>query len=308
MKNSLVLIVLAFVLTACSGIQSRRGSTPPSSGGPFDSNDSSRDRIEDNQVEEDSRPQRVKPKIAIVLGPGAFKTFAYPSFLKELSQSGVLVDEIVGIEWGALSAAFYANNAKPHEAEWKVFKLKKKDLEDSSLFGKDKNIKVSKFRDYLKTNLGTQSMTKTKIPFHCPILKLNRGTVDWGKRGALWRRVEACMASAPNYGPVDDSVPSLFAVDQVAKNLKRKGYGIVIFVNVLGSNDSARWAKDWVTRAYWSEVRRHIWQAKSEYTDIIEINTEKYDPFDFKAKTGLKGVGERAGKSAARQLVEKYSL
>ena len=306
MKNSLVLIVLAFVLTACSGIQTRRGGqTPSTSDTPFDNQTGP---VDENQVSEDERPQRVKPKMAIVLGPGAFKTFAYPSFLKALSQSGVQVDEVVGIEWGALSAAFYANNGKPHEAEWKVFKLKKEDLEDSSLFGKGEALKVSKFRKYLQTNLGNKNMANTNIPFNCPVLKLNRGTVDWGKRGKLWRRVEACMASAPNYKPVDDSAPSMFSIDEVAKNLKRQGYGIVILVNVIDNHDT-RWAgDDWVTRAYWAEVKRHIWQAKAEYTDIFEVDTREYAPFDFKAKNGLKGVGERAGKKAARLLVEKYNL
>ena len=105
-------------------------------------------------------------------------------------------------------------------------------------------------------------MTSTKVPFNCPVLKLNRGTVDWGKRGALWRRVEACLASAPNFQPVDDSAPSLLSMDEVAKNLKRKGYGIVILVNVLGDLNTNFARKDWVARAYWSEVKRHIWQAQ----------------------------------------------
>ena len=307
MKNSLVLIFLAFVLTACSGIQTRRGDqTPRPSDGPFDNQ--TQVPVDENQVEEDERPQRKKPKMALVLGPGAFKTFAYPSFLKALSQSGVQVDEIVGIEWGALSAAFYASNGKPHEAEWKVFKLKEENVKQSSLFGKGGAKKVSSFRNYLKTNLGSGSMNSTTIPFNCPILRLNSGSVDWGKRGALWRRVEACMASAPNFQPVDDSAPSLLSVNEVAKNLKRKGYEVVILVNVLGNLNTNFTRRDWVARAYWSEVKRHIWQAKNEYTDIIEIDTRKYAPFDFKAKNGLKGVGERAGKKAARKLVSKYNL
>lgn len=302
MKLRVLLIVSIFFLSACTGIQTRRGSQPKTVDGPFESGP---ETIQDSEPV----PQRKKLKMALVLGPGAFKTFAYPSFLKALSQSGVQVDEIIGIEWGALSAAFYANNGKPHEAEWKVFKMKKSDVEDSSLFGGDEAIKVSKFREYLKTNFGSKSMNNTSIAFSCPVLRINRGTVDWSKHGELWRRVEICMASAPNYQPTDDAVPSLFAMDQVAKNLKRKGYEIIILVNVLGAQGGSAWKEmNWVTRAYWAEARRHIWQAKSQYSDVFEIDTGKYGPFDFKAKAGLKGIGEKAGRDAAKELVEKYSL
>ena len=85
---------------------------PKTPDSPFDGETQEQGPVDETQVQEDERPQREKPKMALVLGPGAFKTFAYPSFLKALSQSGVQVDEIIGIEWGALVGSFLCEQWK----------------------------------------------------------------------------------------------------------------------------------------------------------------------------------------------------
>ena len=44
------------------------------------------------------------------------------------------MDYVVGLEWGSLVGAFYAQSGLIHEVEWKLYKLEEKDVVGRSLF------------------------------------------------------------------------------------------------------------------------------------------------------------------------------
>lgn len=259
-------------------------------------------------------PSIEAPKVAVVLGPGGFKTFAYASFVKALQQSGVPTDKIVGVEWGALVAGFWALNAQPHEAEWKVFKLDDKIFDNSGFFNsKSKAVESSSLRKYLSDNLTSLDLKKLKVPFTCPTLSLKTGALQWPQSGSLAGVVESCLISPPQMKPGSNqsAVAALFNLEEIAKRLKREGYGVIILVNVLGNEDflkSKSGDVDWVDRAYWLEARRSLWNAKKYYTDVIDLNTSAYSLYDLRAKKGLSRNSEAIGKKVGRELVEKYKF
>lgn len=253
--------------------------------------------------------RKQKPKIALVLGPGGFKTFAYPSFIKSLVQAGVTPDIVVGIEWGALAGSFYAINGKSHEAEWKLYKLEESIVQPSGFFTKGKAVKVDQMRQFLKENLDTKLDDQTQIPFRCPLIKLNSNSLNWATRSPLWQRVENCLASPPQFEPVGAEVPSVLSMHEIAQNLRREGYDILVLVNVLGTS-----AKDfgkmnsWFELAYWTEVRRQLWSNRDSFTEVVNIDTSAAALFDFSAKIKLQSVGDKAGREAAKSIVDKYQL
>lgn len=315
--SGLLSVVLIFSF-GCAGIESSRDNSRAGSNrgqtnrGQINQGQSNQGFDGDTQMlnsDDQNKQQKTKRKIALVLGPGAYKTFAYPGFIKSFVQAGVKPDLVIGLEWGALSAAAFALNGKSHEAEWKLFKLQKEQVEDTGLFGGQKPIKTNKLRDFLKENMGLKSEAETVIPFRCPLLRLDKGSVDWSSSGPLWRRVESCLASPPRLEPSVDMGPSVMAPAEIAKNLKREGYGIIILVNVLGgSGPLLPSSEPWLSRAYWAEVRRQLWADSQEFTDLVQIDTRSFSLFDFRAKTGLQAEGEKVGREAAQALVKKYEL
>lgn len=256
--------------------------------------------------------QRPKPKVAVVLGPGGYKTFAYASLVKGLQQSGVPVDLIVGIEWGALVGGIWALNGQPHEAEWKLFKLDESVLSSSGFFqSKRSSIEVAQLRKYLAENLSQLDLRKVKVNFTCPTLSMKSGTLSWPKRGSLAKTVENCLISPPHVQPNSKmgNVASVFALAEVAQRLRREGYGVIVLANVIGDEDFTKGTQmDWSTRLYWLEARRSLWGAKKYYTDLIDLNTSAYGLFDVRAKKGLSQSGEAIGKKVGRELVEKYKF
>jgi hypothetical protein len=297
-KNRWALFVAVFFLSACSSVQLQRSKlTPPDS------------EVEVAVAEAEIPPAEGKPKVAVVFGPGGYKTFAYAGFIKGLTQAGVPVDEVVGLEWGSLVAAMYALNAKPHDAEWKLHKLRREDLETNPIFGVggSRTTKVSHLRKFLRENLGEKSENDTQIPFSCPLLRSPSGSLNWTSSGPLWQRVESCMASPPRFDPSGNEFPASAAHIEVARKLRQQGYRVIIYVSVLQGMDPLRGAgDDWVQQSHWSEIKRQQRLAREEFTDVIEIDTRSFPLFDFQAKTGLQAVGETAAKSAAAELVDKY--
>src|SRR4051794_21735458 len=75
------------------------------------------------------------PKIGLILGPGAFKTFSHLGVLREFEKSGFKVQAIVGMEWGSLVGAIYAMKGRANDLEWQLSKLKKSDLPQDGNFG-----------------------------------------------------------------------------------------------------------------------------------------------------------------------------
>ncbi len=320
MKILILIISLAFLSTSCSlvsrkeiesGRRSTKKSTPSKTADrPYE------DDVDESKIYkkvEESEPQRVRPKVAIVLGPGGFKTFAYASFVKALQKSGVPVDQIIGTGWGALVGGFWALNGLPHEAEWKVFKLDESMFSTGGFFQSgNSSTPVSKLSPYLKENLTDLDLRKLKIKFTCPVLSLKSGTVRWPRSGSLARTVQACLTSPPQMAPQNpkaSNVAALMSSREIAERLKREGYGVIILVNVLGDKEIlSDKDQDWVTRAYWSEVRRSIWMAKNEYTDVIDLNTSSTTLFDFRAKKAHAGQADALGKRIGQELVNKYKF
>lgn len=304
------LIILTAIIAGCSGIQRRNETGTATKEKPTFDEPAYRPPSQG----QDSTPlpapnKKQRAKVALVLGPGAFKTFAYPSFIKSLVQAGVNPDMVVGVEWGALTASFFALNGKSHEAEWKLYKLEEKVISPSGLFSNGKGVKVDRLRGFLQENLGNKLETQTQIPFRCPILRLNAGTTNFAAKSALWQRVESCLASPPRFEPVSSEVPSLFSLPDIAKNLRREGYGVVILVNVLGNEaNTFNGVGTWAELAYWVEARRQMWNSNSDFTDVIQIDTSRVALFDFNAKTLLQDAGDKAGRQGGKDLVEKYQL
>ncbi|MCB0349622.1 MAG: hypothetical protein KDD38_00465 [Bdellovibrionales bacterium] len=259
-----------------------------------------------------SSPPQAEQKVAVILGPGGYKSFAHAGVLKELNRKNIPIHKIVGIEWGALVAGLYAQRGQINEAEWKLYKLERLDLNSTGFFVRKKesqSIKV--LTEFLRTNLDLKDISKSSIPFFCPSLALTQGTLIWQERGLMSKAVENCLSYPPLFNPVQPYVAALFSLDSVITRLKNEGYTAIILVNVLGDGnlfDNPMLKEDYATAILWNEARRSLWAAKSRVTDVIDVNTRGVHISDFESRKLLVTAGEASGEKAAKELATKYGF
>lgn len=265
------------------------------------------------RVEGDPAPAPIaaQPKVALVLGPGGYRTLVHAQVVKELVQAKIPIQKVVGIEWGALAGAFFALDGKAHEGEWKLYKLDSSSLESKSFFSKKAQPQdTSVLQKYLKENLGNRDLSSLTIKFTCPQLSLKSGAVLWAERGSLAESVENCLAFPPRWTPVRNSVAAVLSTQEAVDNLRREGYNVIILVNVLGDSDllpnsdrNERLASD----ILWLEARRDVWAAKSKATDVVEIRL-RGSIYDLDSRKTWTTQAERAAREAVRNLSSKYGF
>jgi hypothetical protein len=251
-------------------------------------------------------------KVALILGPGSFKTFAQVGVIKELKKANIPIDAVVGVEWGALVGGLYSAHGQIHEVEWKMYKLEKVDLLSTGFFSRKRELKSMKaMSPFLAENLGDRDAGQNQVPFFCPAMSLSRGLTGLQKNGPLNKMVENCMASSPLLAPQNDVVADLFGYDEIIRTLRNSGFNVIIFVNVLGEGnlfDKIDPNEDYATAVLWDEARREVWRVKSLVTDVIDVPTQGLNLTDFESRKVLVTAGEAAGEKAAHGLLAKYGF
>jgi NTE family protein len=251
-------------------------------------------------------------KVALILGPGGYKSFAHLGVLKEFKKANIPIHKVVGIEWGALVGALYAQKGQVHELEWKLFKLEKVDFGGSGFFSNTKgSYDTKEISEYLSTNIDRIDINQTKIKFDMPILSLQTGTVFWPQSGALKNGVESAIAAPPIFKARGDQMAGLFSVGEAARRLAREGYNIIVYVDLLSDGpifDKGDRKSGDATAALWTEARRNAWAQKDILTDWVSVSTRGIKVDDFESRKLLITAGEAAGSKSAQDMLSKYGF
>jgi NTE family protein len=325
MRVARISIVSIFVSLLMAGCQSRPLKNEPKTGGVGSGgvggqpvprpplNQTPPQQTSDGGRTEPILPRPTGAKVAVILGPGGAKSFAHVGVLKALQQQRIPVEKVVGLEWGALMAALYAQKGQSHDLEWKLYKMEQKNLPRPKGFfsrgGGETNVKV--MEDFLTEAFGKDEATKTKLRFACPTRSIYSGVVSWQDRGLLKDVVKRCLA----YPPVFQVQGTFFAGASQAREaielLTNENFGTIILVNVLGS--ALPVAQDGLldnsqTVILWQEVRRALLEASQLNVETISVDTSAYPILQFESKRDLVLLGEVAGQKAAAALVHKYGF
>ena len=316
---AIVMLSNALLLSACSVFE-RRG-TPNTSetktttaGNQVSTKDSDFDQDKENGEVADSAPtdRRRQKKVGIILGPGGAKALAEAGVLKELQRARIPIQEVIGLEWGALIGGLFAQRGQAHEMEWKLYKLEKQDMPGTGfLSSKLKPAEISSLRGYLKDSFSQLDVQRTQIPFSCPSQTLALADWRWSESGLLAREIEGCMAYLPLYDVQKGSMAAAFAAGEAAERLRKKGVEVVILVNVLNSGTLAdpRQLPDSAASAIlWQEIRRSLRMASTKVDEWIEVDTSAVGLSEFARRKELFAAGEKAGQLAAKRLIEKYGF
>jgi NTE family protein len=259
-------------------------------------------------------PQQVSgKKVAVILGPGGAKAFAHVGVLKALQLQRVPVQKVIGLEWGAMIAALYANKGQIHEIEWKLYKMEQANLPIptgffTSKFGEEPAKIMDKF---LNESFPKENIADTKIGFACPSKTVWTGVVAFQNKGPIRDALRRCLSFPPIFKLQGTFLAGASAAAESIAALRAEGYNVIILVNVLGTAQAVPQnlqADYMIEQILWQEVKKAIVDAGKQGVEVINANTDAYSMVDFRSKKELISIGESAGMKAGAAIVSKYGF
>ncbi len=229
-------------------------------------------------------------KLGIILGPGGARALAHIGVLKQFHDKKVSVKGIVGIEWGALIAASFAQKGSAHEVEWQLSKIRD--------YRPQENGDIRNGLKPLQVYLQSIKAETTVVPFACPSLNLKKSQVFMMARGRFDLLLPFCMAYPPMTESHDLSLAAVREVSLAADYLRSRGANHVLFVNVLPGL-SIKEPVPWLELAY--DLKKK-WPGIDERLDIL---IDRKSIRDFKLQTDLIQLGFEQSSKAAEKLLQK---
>ncbi len=316
MLKKISLIFLILTLTGCGSLKTRRETTKPAEPVLQTPNK----KIEEvatpvpapAPIESTVKSSSSLPKVGLILGPGGAKALAHAGVIKELVRNRIPIDMIVGLEWGAMPAAIYAQNGQVHEVEWKLYKLEQKNPIRRALITRElKTESIKEIHDFLKENLSGRKVQSSVVRFACPSISILSGVVVWQDRGEFSETLEKCLPLPPLFKPRGPWAASAFSLMEAIQFLKKAGAQVIIISQVLDTADvfdPAQLMDRWESAILWQEVRRSITRVPREGLEWIDVDTKDFRAHDFDRRKELGVRGEAAGKKAAEGLSQKYGF
>lgn len=222
MKNCIIIIVASLLLLACSEqfmvIDNPKVMPPP-------------------------RKLDKKPRVALVLGGGAFHGMAHLGVIKVLEDAGIPIDFIAGASVGSMVGCMYADNPHADSLLPLVSSTKASKVFDFSLFRSSVGfVSGKKYQKFIRQNCHTENIEDLKIPFVAMVTDLVNGKSIPLSSGPVAPSVNASSAIPMVFEPV--KMYGLTLVDGgILNNIPTdvaRSYGaeVIIAVDIMADLDS----------------------------------------------------------------------
>lgn len=263
---------------------------------------------DDVYFETKEKDKLFRPKVALVLGPGAARSFAHIGLLKAVKAADIPVHAIIGMGWSSIVAAEYVDQKSVHGLEWKVSRsegLKK--LSEISFWHsriKEKTVADAEVLvSSLLTNYKIRSVNRGE--FSCPLLSKRKNSLVFSDK----RGLKNCISVPPLFNPGKNYAPYLFDAIAVKQGAIRLGAEKVIFVDVLSKNTKFFGAKEAsVTGAvywYWQFASQMTQSAHIAFDKVIEVNIAS-EILNFNNTLESVMQGQLAGEELVEFLRQSY--
>ena len=188
------------------------------------------------------------PRVALVLGGGAFRGIAHVGVLKVFEEEKIPFDLIIGTSAGSLIGALYADNPHVDSLYPLINSTKSKDIFNFSLTSKLGYVSGEKLQSFVTMHTTVKNIEETKIPFVAISADLLQGVPLVMASGPLAPSVNASCAIPEVFVPVKMYGKILVdggVINNVAADVARD-YGaiVVIAVDVMNDFDTVPVIKD----------------------------------------------------------------
>ena len=223
-----------------------------------------------------SRLVQQQPRVALVLGGGAFHGIAHLGVIKVLEEAGIPIDLIVGTSAGSLIGALYADRPFCDSIFPLVNSTKTKDIFDFSLLRSDCGfVSGKRLQNFINQNCRVKNIEETKIPFVAVTTDLMGGKTIPLASGPIAPSVNASCAIPLIFEPV--KMYGLILVDggvlnnvptDIARNYNP---AMIIAVNVMANFDTTLVIDNMLDIAYrsFSIASRTLMEGKLGYADVV---------------------------------------
>jgi len=191
--------------------------------------------FQENNSDKKKQKDATEQPMALLLGPGGYRTLSYLSLLKELHLRGETPHVIIGHGLASVLAAYYAFGYKPDYIEWKLFKFTKK-VKDLDIYSEKW---LEEVESSLIDDLASKKIEQGQLTLIVPVYSKMKRKVMYLKRGSL---KEALMANVDLLEKRASAYRPGFYTEIIKKDiLNDLGLGKVIIVDLL--KDGINWKK-----------------------------------------------------------------
>lgn len=253
-------------------------------------------------------PMGVTPKIGLILGPGALRSYAHVGVVQEFAKMKMPIQAIAGIEMGSVVAAIYANKGQPYDVEWQMMKLKEADLVQKGLLSSQvKTGEVKSLQEFLNIALSSNKAENSKVPFACPALQMDRQQVYLMSRGTYTEMLPFCLTLPPLFKPHQQNIAGAVSLKPLVDFVRSKGATYIVYVDLLqGPLKISGSAAE--TQALWSLTAESLNSQSSLVDHVIHIPLKDIDLLDFNRRREVIQRGQKAARDASTQILKNLNL
>jgi hypothetical protein len=237
---------------------------------------------------------KVVPNFGIIFSAGGARTWAHVGMLKEMQKFKFPVVSVVGIEWGAVVAAIYAQNLSSNEVEWEMSKFKSLD----------------KTNEFIQSVFAKKTVADMKSSFACPSLNVKSQTVYLLNRGNVDQFLPFCIPSPALAKPYGQSVALMTDVSILIQHLRATGVQKILLLNVLNTKEGGPYVKpvDSLENQTWAAATAQLVKKNIGIDEVISINISDVGIDDFDQRREIMAKGAELSYSQIKKLADKYGL
>lgn len=234
------------------------------------------------------------PHFGIIFSGGGAKAWAHIGVLKEMQKYKFPIVSVVGIEWGAIVGAVFAQNLSANEVEWEMSKFKT----------------IDNANEFISTIFAKKTVSDMKASFACPSINLKSQNTYLLNRGNVDQFLPFCVASPGLVKPYGQSVALMTDIPLLIQHLKSTGVQKVILVNVLSTKVSKPYVKsiESLENQIWVASASQLVKKNIGIDETIEINISDFSIEDFDQRREMMVKGSEIGYPQIKRMAEKYGL
>lgn len=252
------------------------------------------------------------PRVALVLGGGAFRGVAHVGVIKALEEAGIPIDLVVGTSAGSFAGALYADYPHIDSLIPLTSSATVKTVFDFSLFrSREGFISGKKLQKFLLENLHHSKIEDTPIPFVAVTTDLETGNSVVLASGPIAPAVNASCAIPGLFEPVkmygttfvDGGVLNAVPAD-VAKQYHAD---LIIAVDVMADFDTLTTFKNYIAvyQRSFSIAAHALKEEKLKQADIvIKPDLKNFPLMSSKDNQQMYEAGLSAGKAAIPEILK----
>ena len=249
--------------------------------------------------------------VALILGSGGVRSFAHIGVLRELERHHIPVEAVIGLEWGALPAALYAQEGRANDAEWQMFKMKPDMVPHAGLLKSSiEPLSTDGLNDFLKTAFADHQTSTSRVRFMCPYSSHDGEHTGWANSGRFRELLALCMPYSPLYETHATRAAPFSAADAMVA-LRRQGYTDIVMVNVLGQGSilaPQKFSEPHAEEILWSEIRASTHSALMQSNWPIDVPAHTIGMTGLDHAHDLVALGQKAAAPVAEKMAQSLGL